>query len=153
MPLALSLNLNAVVPTWFVALVGVALVLLLVHGSRLLRRKNVPPNWVGVLAVLRAVIIVVFVVTLLQPVVSCSRTAEQAPDLILLIDTSRSMNAPASAEGRTRFDAARAALRAGNFRGELGERFSVRYFAFDRDARPVDGDAGLDGLVADGTAT
>lgn len=152
MPLAFSFNFNAVLPAWFVALVGLALVALLIHGSRLLRRKNVPARWVGVLAALRGVVIGVLVLALLQPVVSYSRQTEDGPDLLVLIDTSKSMAAPASAEGRSRLDAGRAALRAGGLLDRLGERFDVHWFAFERDARPVDADH-VDRLVADGTST
>lgn len=151
-PLAFTLDVNAVLPPWFIALLAAALVVLLVHGSRILRRKNVPARWVGALAALRAAIIVVLVLALLQPVVSYLRSTEESPDLLVLVDTSKSMGTAASADGSTRLDAARATLRAGGLLDKLGEQFNVRLFAFDRDARPI-GEAELDRLAAEGEST
>ncbi|NQU12190.1 VWA domain-containing protein, partial [bacterium] len=148
---SLSIHLTPMLPRTAILLLGVALVLLLAHGCWVLRRKLVPGRWVTMLAVLRVLIIGLFLWCLFQPVLSYTRTEERRPELLVLVDTSRSMAGPAITGAGTRLDVARAALR-GGLLDKLGQQYQLRLYTFDRTANPVEA-RDLPGLQADGGAT
>jgi hypothetical protein len=140
-------------PAWAIALVALVLLALLVHGSLVLLRKKLPPRWVVILGLLRLAIIGVFVLCLLQPVVSFSRTERRWPDALILIDTSQSMGHESSAlPGRPRLREVIERLRSSGLLDELAARHDVRWFAFDRSASPLE-PIDLDGLSPDGEWT
>jgi hypothetical protein len=133
-----AINFTPMMPPWAIAAVAALLAAALALGSRLLLRKRVPRGWVVTLAILRTIAIVVLVLCLLQPVVSYSRTAQRRPDLVVLLDTSRSMSLPADERGQTRLDAALQALRDRAVLPKLREDFDVHWFTFDRDTSPAE---------------
>src|SRR5262245_36239385 len=92
---SLSIHFTPVLPVWFVALLALGLLALLAYGCTLLQEKQVPGKWIGVLAGLRVVIVAVFMLCLLQPVLSYWREARSLPRLALLVDASKSMSARA----------------------------------------------------------
>ena len=113
----------------------VLLLLVLTYGSWMLRRKRIPWRWVTILAVTRLVIVLLFTLCLVQPAISYTRTAEKKPELLVLVDTSRSMSAP-SVAGGSRLAAAKEAL-SGPLFETLLKRYTLHFFAFDRAASPI----------------
>jgi len=148
---AMSLHLVPVLPVWLVLLMSAALLGVLAHGSITLLRRDVPRRSVVVLAVLRIAIVILFVLVMLQPVVSYTRTVEKRPEMLVLIDVSESMAEPGGTEGTTRLDEVVRGLDNG-LAAELSRRFELRWFAFDRAATLLEGKEWA-GLQAHGSAT
>lgn len=146
----MSLTFLPLIPGWLIALVTLGLIALLVHGSRLLRAKKVPQRWVGYLAVLRVLAILLFLICLLRPVVTHTTTRQGGPDLMVLVDGSASM---AGSDGQTRIAALTARMQAAGLTRAIDEKFSVQWFAFDRDAKQLRGINEAGGLAADGQST
>src|SRR5688572_3902995 len=97
----LSLHLDPILPAWLIALIALGLLGLLAYGSHLLlTRKQVPRKWVLILGVLRVAVVVLAVLCLLQPIVSYQRTAEQLPEMLVMLDTSQSMGLPGDQPGQ-----------------------------------------------------
>jgi len=146
-----------ILPVWLIALVMAGLLALLAYGCRILVRKRVPAKWIAILAVLRLVIMAVFLACLLQPVAAYTRTVVQRTDLLVLVDTSKSMAAKSGTakdgpSGKTRLQAAVDTLAAGEMAGQLARQFKVHWFAFDDTARPLES-AALKQLAATGDTT
>lgn len=125
-------------PAWLIAALAVAMVVLLLVGSSSLLRKRVPVRWVIGLGVLRVMIILVFVLCLLGPVVSYQRETTRKLDLLLLVDTSRSMAQPAP--GQT--DISRLAhglslLQQSGLLRDMEKHYTLHAFAFDRGAYAI----------------
>jgi hypothetical protein len=135
----LSLSVVPVLPVWVIALLGVALLGVLAHGSFTLLHRQVPPRWVWALGGLRTGIVVLFLLFLLQPVLSYTRTVERRPQMLVLLDTSASMAQPGGNEGLTRFQEVVRGLSEQGLASELGRRFDLRWFAFDTRAIPLKG--------------
>lgn len=149
----MTFTLNPIMPIGLVVLAGVALSLVLFHGLRvLLYEKNIPHSWVVGLSVLRLLAIVLFLLCLLRPGVTYVRSVAQAPDLLVLVDTSRSMGLHNAEAKASRLDQARERLQAGRFTEAFLKKFNVSWFAFDRDARPL-ARHDLSGLKATGEDT
>src|SRR5689334_2867435 len=124
MPHHLSINVVPLLPAWAVAVLGAGLLLLLAQGSILLLRKKVPGKWVTILGALRLAIIAVFVVCLLQPVFSFTRSVQRLPDLMVMVDTSQSMANRGGSGDRSRLQEAVANLRSSNLLGDLEKRYN-----------------------------
>lgn len=144
-------------PIWVIALLIAALLALLIYGSTLLLHKRVQRRWIATLGILRVSIIVIFALCLLRPVVSYSHRSREDPDLLILVDASRSMAsrdalAVGAAVGQARLKAALEPLLQGELAPHLAGGFNLRYFTFDRDARPVDRSA-LRDIEPQGDAT
>ena len=150
MSAAPSFHLNPVLPGWLLAAIALALLAAVAWAGRVLRRKRVTGRWIAILSSLRVAAVVVFVIGLLQPVLSYTRTTHPKPELAIAIDTSRSMGLPDG--GRTRLAVATAALREGPFADHLRKHFTLRWYAVGPDASPVDGQR-LDSLEANGETT
>lgn len=151
MPHQFSINVVPILPAWAVLAIGALLLLLLAQGSLLLLRKKVPAKWVAILGSLRVAIIAVFVVCLLQPAISFHRDIQRLPDLVVMVDTSRSMSNK-TGSGQTRLADAVAGLRSSSLMGDLENRYNVHWFAFDRTAYPIES-ADLATLKAAGETT
>src|SRR5262245_6137791 len=132
-----SIDFLPILPGWLIALLAAALLAALAYGSRNLRQKQVPLRWVLILGGLRVAAVFVFVLTLLQPVVSYTRTVEQLPDLAVLIDTSQSMDLPAGTEKQSRLEQVLPRVLAGDLGNSLGDRYRLHWFAFDGSAYPL----------------
>lgn len=152
MPSDLSIQFLPLLPVWAIALFTLALLALLVQGSRMLLRKDVPRRWVVLLAVLRVAALVVFVLMLLRPVLSYTQTAARPPEILVLIDTSRSMGLPGISGSESRLNEVLPSLQAGDLGNTLRRRFQLHWFAFDRTASPLE-EADLADLVAEGPTT
>lgn len=134
-----SISLFPVIPAWQISLLAVGLLAFLAYGCALLARKNVPRRWIVTLGVLRVAIVAVFTVSLLQPVVSYSRSEPRRPEMVVLVDTSASMGLPRAEGTGSRLDEALGALRGQPLLTHLREQFQLRWFAFDRQAYPLGG--------------
>lgn len=138
-----TLHFAPLIPPWAIAVVAVGLLGLLAHGSGVLARRRVPRPWIGLLAGLRVAVVVVFVLCLMQPVFSYRTSARRQPEMAVLLDTSRSMSRTDGAGGASRLETARSWLRSGPLADALRDRYRLRFFSFDRSARPLrDGDIG-----------
>src|SRR5687768_2170584 len=87
----MSIQLSSLLPTWCTLLLLGGLLAALAYGTLLLVRKGIPRRLVAGLTFLRLLIVAVFVLILLQPILSYSSTRDQLPELMILVDTSRSM--------------------------------------------------------------
>jgi hypothetical protein len=152
MPHQFSINVVPLLPPWAVAALALGLLLLLVQGSLLLLRKKVPGKWVAILGALRLAIIAVFIICLLQPVLSFTRGVKRLPDLMVMVDTSQSMANRAGSGGATRFQEAVKNLRSSKLLGALEGRYNLHWYAFDRTAYPIEA-ADLDTLKPTGETT
>ncbi|MCE9592298.1 MAG: VWA domain-containing protein [Planctomycetes bacterium] len=150
----MSLTWVPILPVWLIAVIAAALAVLLIHGSLVLFRKKVPGRWIAYLFVLRVVAVVVLVLCLLQPTVLYRHDEERGPDLIVMVDTSKSMATPVNADGSgpTRLRDAMDRLRSSGLEKSLSDKFTLRWFAFDGDARPLDA-AAPSGIAAAGETT
>jgi hypothetical protein len=133
----LSIHLLPILPAWVIALLALGLLALLAYGCRLLQQKQVPPRWVAILGILRLVIVVVFALGLLQPAVSFTRTVEQPPEMLVLVDTSQSMSIPVAPGRGSRLEETLAAVHKADLVLALRRRHELHWFAFDRTAVPI----------------
>jgi hypothetical protein len=134
----LSFQFSPLWPLWLTVPVVAALFLATAYGVFTLLRKKVRPRWVAVLGGLRLAVLAVVLLVLLQPAVSYTRTVEPLPEVVVFVDTAKSMAQPAGASGKSRLDEAVAALRQGELAAALRERFRLRWFRYDRTASPVE---------------
>ena len=122
-------------PVWLVLLIGAALLGVLAFGSSLLtRRKSVPRPWVIALGALRVGMIIVFILGLLRPVLSMPRSVALAPDVLVLVDTSQSMNQPSATRSGNRLDEVRGVLRTSPAVRKAARTHNLHWFAFDKKA-------------------
>jgi hypothetical protein len=126
-----TIHLAPIGPTWL--LVGIALAILaaVVVGSVGMYRCHVPTRWIAGLGLLRVLAWSIFVLVLLQPSFAWSRHIPMLPELLILVDTSRSMGQASRGDG-TRLDEVRALLERSDLREALDARFRVQWVAFDR---------------------
>jgi hypothetical protein len=150
MPSHTSIHWLPVLPAWLIVLVALGLLAALAFGSQLLLRKDVPGRWVAILGAWRLVIVLVFIVALCQPVLSFTRSIEQRPELMVLVDTSRSMSRPAGSS--TRLADVMHRLQANGLAQDLSKNYQVHWFHFDGNAYPVEHER-LSGLQPVGGST
>jgi hypothetical protein len=146
-----TIQFSALLPAWLIVLLAAGLLATLAWGLTVMLRKCIPPQWVMALGVLRLGVIGVFLLALLQPVLSSNRTVQPLPELLVLIDTSASMK-EGGGEGKTRLQEATAVLQDGDLARALAQRFRPHWFRFDSTAKSIKA-AGLGQLQADGAAT
>jgi hypothetical protein len=148
----LTINWFPLLPGWGIALVSAVLLALIARGSWVMRRKQVPPRWVALLGMLRVAAVLLFAACLLQPVFSYLRHRAQPPELLVLVDTSASMAAADTADGRSRLAGAIDTLRRSKLLDTLGGSYQLKFFGFDRRAYPLEATE-LDRLEPTGNAT
>src|SRR4051794_26919417 len=95
-----SLHCTPLGPTWLLAVLAGAILVAIAVGSVHMLRCHVARKWFMALACLRTVAWLLFVLILLQPAYSSTRYREPLPELLVLIDTSKSMAQPASQGSR-----------------------------------------------------
>ncbi len=147
----MSLHMVPVVPVWLALLLVAGLIGVLAHGCVTLLRREVPRRWVIILACLRVGMALLFLLVLLQPVLSWSRTSERRPEMLVMVDVSESMAEPGGSEGKSRLEEVTRTLDDGLAK-ELASRYELRWFAFDRSATPLEGKE-WKGLRAEGAGT
>lgn len=155
----MTITWHYITQPWVVIITGIALGLALARGSSVLKHKHISKRWVLFLAGLRALIILLFMLILARPEISYKRLNTQRPELLLLVDTSRSMAQSAGPGSASRLDYARSALLHGKFAEQWLSNFRIHAFAFDTIARPIAYNAiptlqpdGADTLLADSLA-
>jgi hypothetical protein len=131
----MSMQLNPLLPIWLSLPLMAALFAGVVYGTWVLRQKQVARRWVIALTCLRLAIFAAFVLILLQPALSYSHSTPQLPELLVLIDTSKSMNR-AGSKG-TRLEESIALLQKGDLAAALNDRYRLHWFAFDGSATPI----------------
>ena len=104
---------NGLLPNWLTLLLVAALLMAVVHGTWTLLRKQVARRWIAGLGALRVAIVGVFMLILLQPVVTYSANVPQLPEMAVLVDVSTSMGQPSGSSDGTRLKEAVARLRTG----------------------------------------
>jgi hypothetical protein len=137
--IAMSLHLNSILPAWLSWFLIAGLVAILAYGTVVLVHKKINRRWILFLSGLRLVIIGVFLLILFQPVLSTTRSSEQLPEMMILVDTSRSMAQPGGPGKGTRLEEVVAALEKTRLGSTLAERFQLNWFHFAQNADPVDG--------------
>ncbi|MGE0608134.1 MAG: hypothetical protein AB7O62_13650 [Pirellulales bacterium] len=150
--LGYSLRFFPVFSPGLVLAIGCLLLALLAYGSRLLRRKHVPPRSVAALAILRAAMVVLFCLGLLHPVLSYTRSVAQAPDVLVMVDASQSMNAASAAGDGSRWYEALRTLQTSPALQSAAQQRNLHWFTFDRRATPTT-PQDLAQLSAQGTGT
>lgn len=133
----MTITFNPVLPAWIMVSAGVILFLALAHGTRLLIQKQGLTRWVIALGVLRAIAILLFLLCLLRPAFTRVRSIPRRPEMLALVDTSRSMAAVEPSGGTARLPQVMELLRNSPFQSECLGKFNVQWFAFDRSARPI----------------
>lgn len=109
---------------------------LLVYGTWLLRQKSVPARQTWLLAALRVAMIVVFAIGLLRPVVSIPRQMTLAPDAIVLVDASASMERPAG-DSTSRWEESLRTLESSPAIAAASKSHKLHWFTFDRRAHSI----------------
>jgi hypothetical protein len=132
----MSIQLNPLLPTWLIVLLAGALLAAVVQGIVVLRIKQVPNRLANLLAGLRLAVLAVFVLMLLQPLISYSSSSTPLPELLILVDTSRSMAAPGLLG--TRLDEVTGVLQKGELASALRSNHQLHWFSFDRSATPCE---------------
>ncbi|HEY8666223.1 MAG TPA: hypothetical protein VIL86_06145 [Tepidisphaeraceae bacterium] len=145
------MTFSPVFAAWLIALLAAALLALLAQGSIVLSRKNVPARWIAYLAILRVIAVAVLVLCLLRPALCYTRDVQRWGDVLVLLDTSRSMGDTGSAES-SRLQRSIASMRSSGLLAALEKSAVVHFYAFDGDARPV-APADLNNLKAVGDST
>ncbi|HZZ77949.1 MAG TPA: vWA domain-containing protein, partial [Gemmataceae bacterium] len=146
----MSMHFDLLLPAWLTMLLALALLGAIAYGTMTLLQKGVARKFFVILTLIRVIVFVLFLLILLQPALTYTSQAAQLPELVVLVDTSRSMG-QASGKG-TRLGEVTAHLRQGEFAAALRGRYHAHWFAFHRSARPIDADK-LATLKADGTNT
>lgn len=148
----MTISWMPVLPLWAIAMITLALLALLAHGSLVLASKRLPKRWIATLGVLRVAIVAVFAICMLQPIVSFRRTVQEGPPVFVLLDTSKSMGIRDSSDAPTRLGDSMQWLEKSGLRNALDGRPNVQWFAFDGHARTV-APTELASLTASGTTT
>ncbi len=128
----LSTQFAPVAPLWLIGLLAAAILGGIAVGTAGMLHRAVAPRWALALAALRLGAWGIFLAILLQPAVSWTGDAEPRAELVVLVDTSASMERPGA--GGTRIEEVRGKLTRGDFAEALRERFRPHWFAFDRTA-------------------
>ena len=119
-----------------VALVAIALLGLLVVGpgaSRVNRRRR------RILTALRGTAILAVLFAMLRPTLVYTTETPLAASIVLMLDLTRSMTVPDEVNGQTRYEAMQRALdNARDALRELGERYDLKAYGFDRNVRPLE---------------
>src|SRR5919205_4081806 len=99
------------------------------------------------LAVLRSALLLLILFLLLKPVVVVPSVVPRSSTVALLADDSRSMQMADAGGGRTRLEAARAALfdAGGDFQRRLQEKFRTQTYGFSNQIKEVGGGEELTG--------
>jgi hypothetical protein len=135
MMIAWSFQQSSILPLWLTWLLAALLVGMLMHGTITLLRKGIQQRWVAFLGGMRLLIVTIFLLILFQPVFSYPQEKEQLPELMVLVDTSRSMG-QTGGQGQTRLDEVVSVLEKSNLVNTLEKRYRLHWFQFDSTALP-----------------
>jgi uncharacterized membrane protein len=122
----------------YVLVAAIALVLVLLLGARPTFGR-VGRRGRGLLAGLRLSVIALIVLAMLRPTWISTTRKPQTSVLLLLLDSSRSMQLPDLSGRQTRWEAQTATLQAAApLLAELSQKIEVKVYAYDRELHPVD---------------
>lgn len=134
----MTITISPVFPVSLIIAMGLMLLLVLAYGSVLLRDKAVPAKWILILGVLRVLAVGVFLLCLMRPEVSFSRSDTQLPGLLVLLDESQAVTTPVDGSSESRMDEVVRVLRETGLRQQLEASFDITWAAFDETVRPLD---------------
>ena len=135
---ALSLQISPVLPGWLVMLLAGALLIAVAQGAAVMARKEIAPRWVVLLTGLRLAIVGLFVAALMQPVISTIRSTASLPEMVVMVDVSKSMGLPGGAGSKTRLEESASNLGQGELAQALTSRFSVSWYHYDQNATAME---------------
>ena len=127
-----------ILPVSMIVLVGAALLLLVGQGCVVLVTRHVPGRWILTLAFIRTVIIALFIACLLRPTLAHTAAEPKKPDLLVLVDTSASMGRTGTAPATSRLGRTLSKMQGAGLIKALQRAFDTHWYAFDRDARPIE---------------
>jgi hypothetical protein len=123
-----------------VAVVALVLAGLMLFGPS---REKTRRGQRAAIALLRAVVIALVLLAMLQPTLVYTHTEKQAATLVVLVDQSRSMTVADAVGGKTRWDALRFALTdAAPALAKLQKDFTLKAYTFDGDVHEVRAERG-----------
>ena len=131
----MNLHWMPVLPVWQAGAIVLALLCVLLHGSLGLFKKRIPARLVSILAGLRLAAIGIFALCLLQPVLTLQRSVAETPPVLVLLDTSKSMDRVDRSGAGTRLNGAVRNIEQSGLLATLSARENVHWFAFDSKAR------------------
>jgi hypothetical protein len=131
-----AFHFRAALPTWIIILSALLLLAGVAWSARILTGKRLPRRWIFTLTILRISAVVIFIVGLMQPVISYSRTTQPKPALTVVIDTSASMGIDDG--GGSRLKHATMALSEGAFADHLRKHFTIEWYEARPYSAPID---------------
>lgn len=146
----MHMTFNPIWPWPAVLAAALVLFLLLGYGSLILRQKGIPVRWVTLLAVFRVVAVVIFLLCLLRPDWTYTRSTTEKPSLLVLLDTSMSMGYDEEGRPDPRLREVLDEMTGQGIVTDLEEGFDLQWFAFDNEARPLEPDQ-LEELATEGS--
>ncbi|MBI2805810.1 MAG: VWA domain-containing protein [Planctomycetes bacterium] len=146
----MTIQFNPLLSFWLSLPLIAALLTAVVYGGWVLRQKQVARNWRIALTGLRTGVFCVFVLILLQPALSYTSSSPQLPEMLVLVDTSKSMSRTSAKKNR--LEDALGVLQQGDFALALRERYQLRWFTFAGKVKQID-ETDAASLKADGTTT
>ena len=130
------LQFDPVLGYWFVALVAVALVSLLWLGPDR-KRTSAQQRWI--LTGVRLLVIAVILITMLRPARVVTEMKELAATLVVLVDSSRSMQVADAFGGKTRWEELQTRVKEIQpLLDELGDQVQVKAYHFDQTLHPLE---------------
>ncbi|MHB8898980.1 MAG: glutamine amidotransferase [Thermoguttaceae bacterium] len=119
-----------------VALVALGLLALLLLGPG---ASRIPPRRRRILLALRMAAILALLFAMLRPTIVYATKTPLAASIVILADLSRSMTIPDEVNGQTRYQALQRTLEdSSDALKELGRRFQIKAYGFDRNVRPLE---------------
>jgi len=143
---------NPVWPPWAIGCAVILLLFLTWLGYRIMRLRNIPIRWAGILLTLRILAVLIFTLCLVRPTLRMEHRVRRAPDLLVLVDRSASMTAPAGTNQPARWDYLRRTLTDSPLATRYLSRHNTHLFVFDRTATPAE-IQGLARMKPDGETT
>ncbi len=139
------------VPWWLAAGLALAAAGFLLHQFRFLHR-SLGLGKATLLTCLRGSVYALLLLFLLGPARTVEEPTSLRRPLVVLLDSSESMQLPSGEGGDNRLDAAREVLGATGLTRGLAGNHDVKYYAYDREPHPLEPDA-LAGVSAAGGAS
>ncbi len=134
----MTVTISPVFPVSLIVAIGLILLVVLAYGSNLLRDKAVPARWIMILGIIRLIAVGVFMICLLRPELSFSRSDTELPGLLVLLDQSQQLTAVADDTSDSRLKELIDAMRQQGLRQQLEEGFDITWVSFDDSVYPVD---------------
>lgn len=131
----MAIQYNNLLPIWLTILLALGLLFAVINGTVMLSRKKIAPNLIIILFCLRFAILLTFLLILLQPVIPYKSSSNQLPELLVLLDTSTSMNPEIS--NPKDLSNLTSLLQKSKLIPYLKNRFNLNWFSMAESARPI----------------